>query len=179
MVSHRCKLAVRDILFNLGLHICSIELGEVVLDEELSEEEIKSLQKSLRSVGLELMEDKTAQLMEKIKTLIIDKIHHSDYDRVNFSKYLVDEMQMEYKTFSGQFSETMGMTVENFIILHKIEKVKELLLYDEQTLTDISHKMDYSSVAHLSAQFKKITGLTPTFFKSIKQHRRRLNLESI
>lgn len=180
MVSHRCKLAVREALEQTGVHICSIELGEVIILETLSEEDLALFKKSLHSVGLELMEDKKAQFIEKIKNLIIDKIHTSNYEpHTNFTKHLSDELDIEYKLLAGQFSEVTGLTIENFIILHRIEKVKELLLYDELSLTEISYKLDYSSVAHLSAQFKKITGLTPTYFKNLKQYRRRLNLESI
>lgn len=180
MVSHRCKLAVKEALEKMGIKLWAIELGEVTINEDLSSKELATFKKSLLQIGLELLEDKKAQLIDRIKILIIDKIHSANFEsHTNFTKYLSEELEMDYKILAGQFSEITRLTIEQFIILHKIEKVKELLLYDELTLTQISYKLDYSSVAHLSAQFKKITSLTPTYFKVLKNHRMRLNLECI
>lgn len=173
MVSNRCKLAVRDELKKLGLHFILLELGEVEIMENLSPEKRDLLKEGLRSSGLELMEDKKAILIEKIKTIIIEMIHHSEENiKINFSDYLSSQLHHNYTYLANMFSEVQGTTIEHFIIAHKVERIKELILYDEDTITEIAWKMGYSSVAHLSTQFKKVTGLSPSHFKQLKDKRR-------
>lgn len=173
MVSNRCKLAVRDELKKLGLHFILLELGEVDIMENLSTEKRDLLKEGLRSSGLELMEDKKAILIEKIKTIIIEMIHHSEENiKINFSDYLSSQLHHNYTYLANMFSEVQGTTIEHFIIAHKVERIKELILYDEDTITEIAWKMGYSSVAHLSTQFKKVTGLSPSHFKQLKDKRR-------
>jgi AraC-like DNA-binding protein len=172
MVSLRCKLLVKDELVELGLHPTSIELGDVEILEQITEEQREQLDVALRRSGLELMDDKKAILIERIKHVIIETIHYTDEAlKVNFSDHLAEKLQHDYTYLSNLFSETTGITIEHFIINHKIERVKEFLVYDELTLTEIAHRLHYSSVAHVSNQFKKITGLTPTFFKHLKHKR--------
>lgn len=133
----------------------------------------------LHEAGLELMDDKKAVLIEKIKNVIIEMVHYSDeMPKVNYSEYISDKLKLDYTHLSKIFSEVKGITIEHFIIAHKIERVKELLLYDELNLTQISYMMNYSSVAHLSKQFKKVTGLTPSFFKNLK-NTKRISLENV
>lgn len=152
----------------------NISLGEVKFFEPISEEKINQLQKGLVQSGLELMDDKKAILIEKIKLVLIEMVHYSDeIPKVNFSDYLCEKLNYDYTYLSNIFSENQGMTIKHFIILHKIEKVKELIIHDEKSLSEISNILHYSSVSHLSNQFKKITGLTPTFFKSILNKRRK------
>lgn len=180
MVSLRCKLIVRSTLENLKLHPVRVELGEAEIEEEeLTGKQLEELKKSLLSFGLELLEDKKAILIEKIKTIIIEMIHYSDEPPVlNFSSYLSQKLNYEYNYLSNLFSEVKGTTIEHYIIAHKIERAKELLMYDEMTITEIAEKLHYSNVAHLSNQFKKVTGLTPTFFKKMK-HKRTIALENL
>ncbi len=179
MVSLRCKMVVKAELESMGVNYTLIELGEVEIKNELMPEEYTRLKTALLKSGLELMEDKKAILIEKIKNIIIEMIHYSnEFPATNFSDYLSDKLNYDYTYMANIFSEVKGITIEQFIIMHKIERVKELILYDELNLTEISYKLNYSSVAHLSAQFKKITGLTPSFFKSLK-HKRRNPLENI
>lgn len=178
MVSLRCKMLVKQELNNLGLAFNSIELGEVHLSKTISEIQREQLKEELHKSGLELMDDKKAILVEKIKNIIVEMIHYSDeLPQINFSDFLTEKLHQDYHSLSELFSKTKGITIEHFIILHKIERVKELIIYDELNLTEISYKMHYSSVAHLSNQFKKIIGLTPTFFKNLK-NKHRNNLES-
>ncbi len=178
MVSLRCKLFVKTELDNLGIPYNYVDLGEVKLKNIISDQSKETLSKILHEVGLEIMEDKDARLVEKIKNIIIEMIHYSDeMPNINFSDFLFEKLQQDYHTLSELFSKTKGITIEHFIILHKIERVKELIMYDELNLTEISYLMNYSSVAHLSNQFKKITGLTPSFFKSLKR-KNRTNLDS-
>ncbi len=152
----------------------SIELGEIHLAKPILEEERIYLKAILHKYGLELIDDKKAILVEKIVAIIVKMIHNTDHiPIVNFSVYLSIELNQDYHTLSTLFSKTKGVTIEHFIILHKIEKVKELIMYDELSLTEISYKLHYSSVAHLSNQFKKITGLTPSFFRNIKDKKRK------
>jgi AraC-like DNA-binding protein len=179
MVSIRCKMMVKAELEKLGLHYNVVELGEADIQEVLSEEQRDQLAAALKKSGLELMDDKKAMLIEKIKNVIVEQIHYTDEAiRVNFSNHLSEKLGYDYTYLSNLFSETEGTTIEHFIIKHKIERVKELLIYDELTLTEIAYRLHYSSVAHLSNQFKKVTGLTPTFFKSLK-HKRLSGIESI
>lgn len=172
MVSLRCKMLVKEELVKLGLHYVIVDLGIVEVLEEISSEQRDSLKTNLLKSGLELLDDKKAILIDRIKSVIIEMIHYGDeLPKVNYSIYIQDKLKLDYTYLSNIFSEVKGITIQQYIIIHKIEKVKELLLYDELNLTEISYKLDYSSVAHLSSQFKKITGLTPTYFKSLKQKR--------
>jgi AraC-like DNA-binding protein len=173
MVSIRCKMVVKSELDKLGLHYGAVELGEVQIKEQITDEQRAELKTALLHSGLELMDDKRAILVEKIKNVIIEMIHYEDeLPKTNFSDYLSEKLNYNYTYLANLFSETKGVTIEHFMILHKIERVKELILYDELNLSEIAWKLHYSSVAHLSHQFKKITGLTPTYFKYLKNKRR-------
>ena len=173
MVSNRCKIAVKEELKKLGLHFIVVDLGEVEIMENISREQWDQLKVALLNSGLELMDDKRAVLIEKIKNVITEMIHYSDnLLKMNYSDYISEKLDYDYTYLSNLFSEVKGITIQQFIIIHKIERAKELLLYDELNLTEISYKLHYSSVAHLSNQFKKITGLTPSHFKQLKEKRR-------
>ena len=173
MVSARCKIVVKEELKKMDIHYVMVELGEVEIMENLSGAEREALKLSLLHSGLELMDDKKSMLIEKIKHIVIDVVHHSDeHVKVKFSEYLSNKLQHDYTYLSNLFSGVQGTTIEHFMIAHKIEKVKELLVYNELSLTEISFAMNYSSVAHLSTQFKKVTGLTPSHFKKLKDKRR-------
>jgi AraC-like DNA-binding protein len=172
MVSMRCKMAVKSELDKLGLHYTKVELGEVEIMEDITEEQQNQLKLGLLQSGLELMDDQKSILIERIKNTIIEMVHYNEeLPKINFSDYLSDHLRHDYTYLANLFSEVTGVTIEHFIIAHKIERVKELLLYNELNLTEISYKLNYSSVAHLSNQFKKVTGLTPTFFKHLKNKR--------
>ncbi|MEB8344509.1 AraC family transcriptional regulator [Flavobacteriaceae bacterium KMM 6898] len=173
MVSNRCKTVVKEALKKLGLHFIVVDLGEVEIMEDLLEEQRTQLKSTLLNAGLELMDDKRAMLIEKIKNVIIEMIHHSDeVIKVNFSNFLSEKLDYGYPYLASLFSEVQGTTIEQFIIIHKIERIKELMIYGELNITEIAWKMNYSSVAHLSNQFKKVTGLSPTHFKKLKDKRR-------
>ena len=173
MVSARCKITVKDELKKLGLHFIMVELGEVEIMENISAQQRELLKVGLLSSGLELMDDKRSVLIERIKNVIIEMVHHSDeVVRVNFSHYLSEKLNHDYTYLSNLFSEVQGTTIEQFIIAHKIERIKELIIYGELNITEIAWKMKYSSVAHLSNQFKKMTGLSPSHFKQLKDKRR-------
>lgn len=173
MVSNRCKMAVKSELRNLGLHFIVVDLGEVEIMENISIQQRELLKVNLLHSGLELMDDKKAMLIEKIKNVIIEMVHHSEeVIKVNFSNYLSERMNHDYTYLSNLFSEVQGTTIEHFIISHKIERIKELIIYGEHNITEIAWKMGYSSVAHLSSQFKKVTGLSPSHFKQLKDKRR-------
>ena len=173
MVSNRCKMAVKEELKKLGLHFIVVDLGEVEIMETITADQRESLKASLIDSGLELMDDKRAVLIEKIKNTIIQMVHHSDeMIKTNFSDYLSEKLNHDYTYLANLFSEVQGMTIEHFIINHKIERIKELIIYDELNITEIAWKMNYSSVAHLSNQFKKVTGLSPSHFKQLKDKRR-------
>jgi len=179
MVSLRCKLLVKSELEKMNLHFTIVELGEVEITENLTPTQNAELRIVLLRSGLELLEDKKSMLIEKIKNIIIELIHYTDEPPVlNFSAYLSEKLNYDYNYLSNLFSEVKGTTIEHFIIAHKIEKAKELLIYDQLTLTEIAEKLHYSNVAHLSNQFKKVTGLTPTFFKNMK-HKRLISLENL
>jgi AraC-like DNA-binding protein len=179
MVSLRCKMLVKKELENLGLHHMVVELGTVEILEDFSDEKRLALKDVLHKSGLELMDDNRSILIERIKNCIIEMIHYSDeLPRVNISQYISEKLDHDYTYLANVFSEVKGITIQQFVILHKIERVKELLLYDELSLTEISYLMQYSSVAHLSSQFKKVTGLSPSFFKKLKVKRKN-NLENI
>jgi AraC-like DNA-binding protein len=174
MVSSRCITAVKAELKKLGLHFIIVGLGEIEIMEDLTPELREQLRISLLNSGLELMDDKRAVLIEKIKNIIIEKIHHSPDEilKTNFSDYLSEKLNYDYTYLSNMFSEVKGITIQQFIIVHKIERVKELMMYDEMSLTEISYKLHYSSVAHLSNQFKKVTGFKPSHFKQLKEKNR-------
>ena len=173
MVCVRCKMVVKSELENMGIHHIRIDLGETEIMEEISPAQMKRLDIALRKTGLELMDDKKNILVEKIKAIIIEMVHYNDEQiKVNLSDYLSDKLNHNYSYLSNLFSEIKGTTIEHFYLAHKIERVKELLVYDQLNLTEIAYRMHYSSVAHLSNQFKKMTGLTPSHFKNLKNKRR-------
>ncbi len=172
MVCIRCKMVVKDELTKLGLHYANVELGEADIMEDLSVLQKEQFRAALLRSGLELIDDKKSVLIQKIKNVIIELVHYSEEPlSINFSEYLSQKLQHDYTYLANLFSEVQGTTIEHFMITHKIERVKELLVYNELNLTEIAYQMHYSSVAHLSAQFKKVTGLTPTHFKQIKNKR--------
>jgi len=172
MVCIRCQMAVKNELEKLGLHLTKIELGEAEIMEDLSIEQRDNLSISLKNIGLELMEDRKNILADKVKTAIIDLLHYTDHQiKINLPDYLSERVFHNYAFLSKLFSEVKGTTIEKFYLSQKLDKVKELLVYDELNLTDIAYKLHYSSVAHLSNQFKKMTGLTPSHFKNLKQNR--------
>lgn len=173
MVSNRCKMAVKEALRKLKLHFVVVDLGEVDIMENINEEQRTLLKLELLNSGLELMDDKRAMLIEKIKNVIIDMVHHSEEAiKINFSDFLSEKLNHDYTYLANLFSEVQGTTIEQFIIVHKIERIKELIIYGELNITEIAWKMNYSSVAHLSNQFKKVTGLSPSHFKQMKDKRR-------
>jgi len=172
-------MIVKDALEKMHLHFTIIELGEVEIVEDLSLEQKQMLQMVLLKSGLDLMEDKKSMLIEKIKNIVVEMIHYSDEPPLlNFSAFLSKKLNYDYNYLSNLFSEVKGTTIEHFIISHKIERAKELLIYNELTLTQIAEKLHYSNVAHLSSQFKKVTGLTPSFFKKMK-HKRLIARENL
>jgi hypothetical protein len=171
-------MIVRDTLSTLGIAHDALELGSVELLQPITEAQREAIDAALRQYGLELLDDKRGILIEKIKAVVIEVIHYTDeLPPHNYSDHIAEKLGYDYNYLSNLFSEVKGVTIQHFIIYHKIEKVKELLMYDELTLTQISYKMHYSSVAHLSNQFKKVTGLTPTFFKSIGVKKKNQNEE--
>jgi len=173
MVSNRCKMAVKEELKKLRLHFIVVDLGEVEIMETLSLEQRELLKEGLHNSGLELMDDKRAVLIEKIKNAIVEMIHHSsEIIKINVSDYLSEKLSHDYTYLANLFSEVQGTTIEHFIISHKIERIKELIIYGELNITEIAQQMNYSSVAHLSNQFKKVTGLSPSHFKKMKDKRR-------
>lgn len=179
MVCKRCKMVVEDQLIKFGIQPVSVELGEVDIPEDLNEERKDQLNVILQSYGFELIDDKKSKLIEKIKNSIVDLVHYSEEPiNINFSAYISQKLLHDYNYLSNLFSEIEGLTIEKYFIAQKIEKVKELLKYDELSLSEIADRLGYSSVAYLSNQFKKQTGLTPTFYKSLRQNKRR-NIEDL
>jgi AraC-like DNA-binding protein len=173
MVSNRCKMVVKEELKKLGLHFIVVDLGEVEIMETMSAAQQEQLKLALLTSGLELMDDKRAVLIERVKNVITEMIHHTDdLPKVNYSDFISEKLNYDYTYLSNLFSEVKGITIQQFIIINKIERAKELLLYDELSLTEISYKLHYSSVAHLSNQFKKVTGLTPSHYKLMKDKKR-------
>lgn len=173
MVSNRCKMIVKSELEELGLHFIMVQLGEVEILEDLTKDRQNLLNDHLKLSGLGLLDDKKSMLIEKIKNIIIELVHFSDKQLiVNFSDYLSEKLNYNYTYLANLFSENQGTTIEHFLLTHKIERVKELLVYDEISLTEIAWKLHYSSVAHLSNQFKKMTGLTPSSYKNFRLKRR-------
>ena len=174
MVCNRCKTAVQNEFEKIGVHPIAVELGEVETAEEITQQQLSELENSLKHIGFELIDDKKSRLIEQIKTEIIRLVHHSEeIENTNLSTILSDKLHYEYNYLSNLFSEVEGTTIEKFFISQRIEKVKELLVYDELSLSEIANQLGYSSTAYLSSQFKKITGLTPTFYKSLKETKRR------
>ena len=172
-------MMVKEEMKRLGLRYISVDLGVVDVLENINQQQHDELKINLLKSGLELLDDKRSILIEKIKAVIIEMIHYADeLPKVNYSDYISEKLNYDYTYLANIFSEVKGITIQQFIIIHKIEKVKELLLYDELNLTEISYKMNYSSVAHLSNQFKKVTGLSPSFYKQLKQKRNE-NLENL
>ncbi|RXG11671.1 AraC-like DNA-binding protein [Leeuwenhoekiella aestuarii] len=179
MVSLRCKMLVKEELKKLGLHYVIVELGLVEILENITPAQKNQFKVNLQKSGLVLLDNKRSILIEKIRTLVIEMIHHSEeIPKVNYSEYIGEQLGYDYTYLANIFSEVNGYTIQQFIITHKIERVKELLIYDELNLSEISYKLHYSSPAHLSNQFKKVTGLTPTFYRKIKD-KRLSNLEDI
>ena len=179
MVCSRCKMVVKAEIEKLGLQPVSIELGEVELKETPTALQLQQLNTTFKALGFELIDDKKIQTIEKIKNIIVTLVHHSDNDiKTNLSTYITSQLHQDYNYLSNLFSEVEGTTIEKYFIAHKIEKVKELLVYNELTLSEIADQLGYSSVAYLSNQFKKITGLTPSYFKSLKENKRR-NIEEL
>jgi AraC-like DNA-binding protein len=174
-------MIVKSELERLGLHYINVDLGEVEIMEDISAVQLVELNTALKKSGLELIDDKKSVLIEKIKNVIVQYVHYSDLDEpllINFSDHLAKKLNHDYTYLSNLFSEVQGTTIEHFIIMHKIERVKELLVYNELNLTEIAYKLHYSSVSHLSTQFKKITGLTPSHFKQLR-NKRLNNLENL
>ena len=173
MVCIRCKMVVKKELAKLGLHYTVVELGEVEILENISDGQHDQFKAALLKSGLELMDDKKSVLIQKIKNVIVELVHYSQEPlTTKFSEFLSQKLNHDYTYLANLFSEVQGTTIEKFFIAHKIERVKELLVYDELNLTEIAYLMHYSSVAHLSAQFKKVTGLTPSHFKQLREKRR-------
>ncbi|SHE96055.1 MULTISPECIES: AraC family transcriptional regulator [unclassified Chryseobacterium] len=177
MVSLRCKMMVHEELNNLGIKHAVVDLGVVEVLEDITSEQREILKRELLKSGLELLDNKKSILIEKIKNVITEMIHYSEaLPKENFSDYISEKLGYDYTYLANIFSEVKGITIQHYIIINKIEKVKELLLYDELNLTEISYKLNYSSAAHLSNQFKKITGLSPSFYKQLGLKRKN-NLE--
>ena len=174
MVCDRCIMVVQNELEKLGLDAKNIKLGEVILSKEITSLEKENLSKTLEPLGFEVTDDKKGRIIEKIKNIIIDLVHHQDSDvKTNLSDVLSDKLHHDYNYLSNLFSEVEGTTIEKYFIAQKVEKVKELLVYDELSLSEIANRLNYSSVAYLSNQFKKVTGLTPSHFKQIKEDKRK------
>lgn len=179
MVCIRCKMVVKSELEKLELKYNYVDLGEAEIRDEISTEQLDRLGIALNKSGLELMDDKKSILVEKIKAVIIELVHYNDEQiKINLSDYLCNKLNHDYTYLANLFSEVKGTTIEKYYLSHKLEKVKELLVYDELNLTEIAWKLHYSSVAHLSNQFKKMTGLTPSHFKKLK-HKRRSTLGNV
>lgn len=179
MVCSRCRMLVKQEFEKIGLHPQSVELGEIEMKEKPSKEKLLKLSKGLQSLGFEIIDDKKGRIIEKIKNMIVKLIHHSDDNlSVPLSVYLSDNLRYDYSYLSNLFSEVEGITIEKYFISQKIEKVKELIIYDEFSLSEIADKLGYNSVAYLSNQFKKVTGFTPTHYKSLKEHKRK-NIEEL
>ncbi len=179
MVSHRCKLLVKEELQKLGIKYVAVDLGVVELPQDISPEQRQLLKQNLLNSGLELLDDKRSILVERVKNVIIEMIHYSDeLPKINYSDYICENLGYDYTYLSNLFSEVKGTTLQQYIIVHRIEKAKELMLYDELNISEISYRLQYSSVAHFSNQFKKITGLTPSYYKKLKQ-KRKGNLEDL
>ena len=173
MVCNRCIMVVKSELEKFGLHPVTVILGEVELSEEISPDQKEELADRFKDLGFELIDDKKTRLIENIKTSILQQVHYSEEPlKITFSEYLSEKFHQDYSSLSKLFSEVQGVTIEQYVITQKIEKVKELLVYDELSLSEIALQLNYSSVSHLSKQFKKVTGLTPTHFKQVREKKR-------
>lgn len=174
MVCNRCIMVVQNELDKLGLKVKNIKLGEVVLNNELTDEDKNTLREVLIPLGFEIIDDKKSRIIEKMKNIIIDLVHYQNYDlKFNLSDVLSSKMHHDYNYLSNLFSEVEGTTIEKYFIAQKIERVKELLVYDELSLSEIAFQLNYSSVGYLSNQFKKVTGLSPSHFKKIREEKRK------
>ena len=174
MVCNRCIMVVKNVFEDLGYTPVNISLGEVETVNTINDKDLDKLRNTLVGFGFELIDDTKSRIIEKIKNTIIQLIHHSSKDsKENYSSYIESQLHKDYSYLSSLFSEVEGTTIEKYIILQKIEKVKELLVYDELTLSEIAYKMGYSNVSYLSSQFKKVTGLTPSHFKQVKENKRK------
>lgn len=174
MVCSRCEMAVKTIFEKMEIPILSMQLGEVEISENLNEDQKRVLSENLKALGFELLDDKISKTIERIKNVIVDVVHYQNEKlKINLSSYLVEDLKQDYSALSNLFSETEGITIEHYFIAQKIEKVKELLIYNELSLSEIAFQLNYSSVAHLSNQFKKTTGITPTQFKQLKDKNRK------
>ena len=172
MVSLRCKMVVKAAAEELNIPYSTVDLGFIEIDEKLSESVLEKFKAKLLKSGLEILDDKRSILIEKIKNVVIEMVHYADeFPKVNFSTYLSEKLGYDYTYLSNLFTEVKGTTIQEFIILHKIEKAKELIMYNEMSIADIAYTLNYSSAAHFSTQFKKVTGLTPSFFKKLKKQR--------
>ncbi len=179
MVCSRCKMVVKSVLENQGLVATSIELGEAVFQHPLTKSELLQLDIALKQVGFEIIDDHKSQIIERIKNTIVTLVHHSPENiKTNLSEFITSQIHHDYSYLSNLFSEVEGTTIEKYFIAQRIERAKELLVYNQLTLSEIADQLGYSSVAYLSNQFKKVTGFTPTYFKSIKEHKRR-NIEEL
>lgn len=179
MVCTRCQLVVKSELEKLGLHYNYVDFGEADIRENITDEQTQQLNTGLKKSGLELLDNKKSLLIEKIKLLILELVHYSEEPlKKNLSDYISERLNYDYTYLANLFSEAHGTTIEKFFINHKIERIKELIVYDELNLKEIAFKLHYSSVAHLSSQFKKNTGLTPSHFKQLK-HKKRVPLENV
>ena len=179
MVCSRCRMVVTSELEKAGIPYLSVDLGEVEVSKEPTVTQLNKLSPGLRQYGFELIDDRKSRIIEKIKNHIVKLIHYSgDGIKTNLSDYLADKLHYDYTYLSNLFSEIEGTTIEKYYIAQRIEKVKELLVYDELTLSEIADQLGYSSVAYLSGQFRKITGLTPSHFRALKEHKRR-NIEDL
>lgn len=174
MVCNRCIMVIKNQLEQLGLHPLSVELGIVVLPDKITDGVYQSVKEAIEPFGFELIDDKKSQMIEQIKDTIIELVHYSDSDlKVNLSDYLASKFNRDYSSLSKLFSEVTNTTIEKYLIAQKIERAKELLVYGELSLNEIADQLNYSSAAYLSAQFKSVTGLTPSYFKKIKENKRK------
>ncbi|MDN3657895.1 AraC family transcriptional regulator [Ferruginibacter paludis] len=179
MVCSRCKMMVKAQLESMGHRPLSVDLGEVEIENELSKDQLLQLDTALKAVGFKLIDNKKSKTIEKIKNAIVELVHHSGNDlHTNLSAFITSKIHQDYHYLSNLFSEVEGTTIEKYFIHQRIEKAKELLVYDEMTISEIADQLGYSSVAYLSNQFKKITGFTPSYFKSLKENKRR-NIEDL
>ncbi len=179
MVCSRCKMAVKAQLESSGLHPLSVNLGEVEIEEDLSKDQLSKLDTSLKLFGFELIDNKKSKTIEKIKNAIVTLVHHSDHTlKTNLSQFITSQIHQDYNYVSNLFSEVEGTTIEKYFIAQRIERVKELIVYDELRLSEIADQLGYSSVAYLSNQFKKVTGFTPSYYKSLKENKRK-NIEEL
>jgi AraC-like DNA-binding protein len=179
MVCSRCKMVVKSELEKVGLHPTSVELGEVEVNDEPDKNTVQQLNDNLKLLGFEIIDDRKSRIIEQIKNAVVSLIHYSEESpNLNLSEYLAQQLNYDYGYLSNLFSEVEGSTIEKYFIAQKIEKVKELMMYDELTLSQIANQLGYSSVAYLSSQFKKQTGLTPTFYRALKENKRR-NIEDL